>query len=396
MGTQTMKNLIYLSLFLVMLVSGVFGIKTDQIEAVRLRTDGSTAELTASDVSVINSFWQNALNTMQLTEDSQEIVLIRRQVEGQNSAQPLSSYATAFIDAAGKYLLQAFTQISAVDDLARRQLLEQNLMILTAKMETPKLASVALERIVQDDPIVRYWAVKAVTNSAVIGVLSDEVMADEQTRSAIIAALQKCAAVETQPEIQEMIIRFGATMNQAGAREILLMIADKRIEAYKSWAVENEILDAKLLIAIGGVAIMQSDGAVKSEFAQKFAELYSLIFQRYMQGQDALTDEQVEMTVLVMAEVDRMILGKMLNMSQAQTGIVNALKSKRGLDRVYETIFGDRLRKGSLSTTFNFDYGKDASGKAITEPPKLSEDSFQAGCFAFSPDGRFVVFPVRL
>ena len=151
MGTQKMKNLTYLCLVFVMLVSGVYGVKTTEIEAVRLRTDGSTTDLTASDVSVIKSFWQNALSTIQLTEDVQEIVLIRRQVEAQKSVQPLCSYAAAYIDAAAQYLPQALVQIDSVADSARRQLLEQNLMILTAMLESPKLASIALARIDREE-----------------------------------------------------------------------------------------------------------------------------------------------------------------------------------------------------------------------------------------------------
>jgi len=41
-----------------------------------------------------------------------------------------------------------------------------------------------------------------------------------------------------------------------------------------------------------------------------------------------------------------------------KTGVFQALKSKRGLEREYETLFGDRTRPGQLATMFKFDYGK--------------------------------------
>ncbi|MHC5090450.1 MAG: hypothetical protein ACYSOJ_02310 [Planctomycetota bacterium] len=46
-------------------------------------------------------------------------------------------------------------------------------------------------------------------------------------------------------------------------------------------------------------------------------------------------------------------------------------KRKSGMEREYETLFGDRMRSGLLADKFKFDYGKDASGKPITVPQEL-------------------------
>ncbi len=364
-----MKNLVLLLPILFLASVAASAIKTTDIESVRLRVDGSSAELTSSDQSAIASFWERALNTMLLTKDTQEIVEIRRQIEQQKSSQPLSSYAAAYDAAALEFLKIAFDNVNRIEDPARRQLFQQNLMVLAANLQTPKLAPVAIERINEKDPVVRYWAVKAVTNAGVIQTLSDEIMGDDETKAAILNALKQRIEFEQQTEILTMIIRFCAAINHPTAREILLAIADQRIPAYMDWSVENELMDVKLLIALGSVAMIQDDDTVKAEFAGKFAVLLSLAFQRNMLGQDVLSDEQIEQNNTVILEVNDKILKSMLNVSQ--TGVLNAMRQHRGLDRVYETIFGDRMRTGDLATIYKFDYGKDAGGKSITEPPTL-------------------------
>lgn len=370
MGAYKMKNVVLLTLVLLLFVPGFSAVITTDIEGVRLRTDGGTAELTSADREVVEGFWKTALSTMHVTEDVQEIVAIRRQIEGQRSSQPLCSYAGVFTEAALKYIPLAFQQSQKIQDEARRRLFNQNLMVLTASLQSPKVASIAIERLADPDPVIRYWAVKAVTNPGVILSLSDDITADDKIKTAILTALKSRVSQETMPEAQAMIIQFAASLNHPDARQILQSIAEMRMAAYKTWTVQNEALDAKLLVAMGNIAMMQSDPAVKSLFAQKFSELYSLAFQRYLLGEKVLTASQVDQTLSVIAEVDEAILGKMLDTTQ--TGILNALKQKRGLDRIYETLFGDRLRAGELATAFKFDYGKDASGKPVTQPPVLS------------------------
>ena len=245
-------------------------------------------------------------------------------------------------------------------------------MILAAKLKSPALASIILDRIGDEDPVVRYWAVKGVTNSGVIQLLASGTTTAEETKVAILNALKQRLQQEQQVEIQIMMIDFAAAMNHPIARDILLSLADKRIAAYQDWSVVHETVDVKLLITMGNVAIMTNDDGVKSTFARKFAELYSLAFQRYLIGQEQeiLSDEQLEKVVTVILEVDKVVLAKMLEVPQ--TGIFRSMRLKGGLEREYETIFGDRLRSGDLGAKYKFDYGKDASGNPVTEPPKLS------------------------
>ena len=362
----------YLPLLLIsLIVPSLFAISASDVEEVRLRMEGSRSGLQPADRSLIEEFWENSLNRMLLSDDILEIVEIRKQLEDQKGSQPLSFFASAYVSVAKQDLQTAFENIGRMGDAPKQQLLDQNLMILTAELKSPALVSIALGRIDDTDPVVRYWAVKALTNSGIIQSLGSEVTADEEIKAEILSALKQHLETEQQFEIYMMTIKFAAAMDHPIAHEILLTIADKRIAAYMNWSVENEMMDAKLLIALGNVAMMTPEAGVKSMFARKFAEYYSLVFQRYFIGKEVLSDAQIEQVVAVILEVDEMVLPKMLNIPT--TGILKAIQRNIGLEREYENIFGDRIRLGELETLYKFDYGKDDSGKAITEPPKLPE-----------------------
>ena len=360
------------STFLVLfMIVPLYAATVSDIEEIRLRTEGNRTELQASDRSAIEEFWETSLDTMQLSDTAQDIVDIRRRLEQQIGAEPLSFYSSAYDAAAKRSLQTAFSNVARMEDAAKRALLEENLMVLTAQLKTPALADIALGKINDKNPVVRYWAVKAVTNSGVIQSLSAEITRDEATEEKILDALKERIGFEQQVEIETMIINFAAAMDHPVARDILLTVADKRIEAYKSWIIDKGEMDSRLLIAMGNVVLISPDADVKRAFAQKFAELYALVFQAYMKGADLLPDAQLEQVISVILEVDKEVLAKMLNVPQ--TGILRDLQRKVGLDRDYETIFGDRLRAGDLGNLYKFSYGKDASGKAITEPPAIGE-----------------------
>jgi len=247
-------------------------------------------------------------------------------------------------------------------------MIERNLMILTAELKSPDLASLALERLDAEDDVIRYWAFKALTHSSVVQQLTSDVTGDEKTTEAILTGFQKRVSVETQAEIQKLVIRFCMAFDDPLARDILVLIADRRIKAYRDWTVRDEMLDVNLLMALGNVAILQQDTANKKTFGRKFSELYALTIQRCLKGKDVLSKGEIEQLLTVIAEVDQNVLAKTMGI---KTGILTSLKRKTGLEREYETLFGDRMRSGQLAAMFKFDYGKDDSGKPITAPPEL-------------------------
>lgn len=367
------------TLFVLILTFPIFAATVSDLESIRRRTEASGSEVSASDRSQIEEFWETTLNTMLLADSARDIVEIRRRLESLTGSEPLSFYSSAYIAAARQHLTTALDNTTRIGDPQRQQLIRQNLMVLTAQLKSPELADIALAHLDDKNPVVRYWAVKAVTNSGVIGQLSSEVTADEDAKTKILEALANRLAFEQQTEIQSMIINFAAAMNHPTARQILLTLADQRIEAYTNWSIGDGKTDARLLSALGNTVLLNPDAEVKRTFARKFAELYALVFQAYMNGKDVLSEAELDEVINVILEVDRSVLARLLNVPQ--TGVLRALQRGVGLDREYETIFGDRLRAGDLGTLYKFDYGKDNAGNPITEPPSIGplEDGQQDG-----------------
>lgn len=349
-------------------ISAAYSVNTAEIESLRQRTQGASSELTSSDKSVVAKFWTDALNQMLLSKSSNEIVEIRRQLETQKGDNHLSYYATAYITQAKTEIQEAFQNVARLEDAEQRQMLEQNLMILVANLQSPQLAPLALQYLDDKDAVVWYWAFKTVTQSAIIQQLTAEVTRDEQTTKAILNALEAQAATGLYPETQKMVVIFCAAFDQLKARDILLSIATSRIAAYKNWTVNDESPDAVLLTVLGTIAEQNPDPEIKKVFGRTFAELYALVIQRYLQGKDTFSSEHIDRLLTVIAEVDQTVLDKIMGI---KTRILDSLRRGQGLDVQYDTLLGNQTFQGQLAEKFQFDYGKDASGKPLTAPPKL-------------------------
>lgn len=358
-----MKNL--LSLLCLACVSTAYSAPTVDIESLRLRTQGSNAELTTSEKGMISTFWAESLDQMMLAESSKDCVGIRQQLVLQKGDDNLSNFTVAYIAEAKQSIEASFSHAQRMDDARQRQMVDQNLMILAAELKSPAMAPLALAHLDSEDSVVQYWAYKAITDSAVMRQLSSN--ADTETTQAILRALKERVTGGVQPPIQRLIIRFCMGLDDPMARDILLVIADSRVQAYREWTITDQVLDVTLLTALGNVAMLQEQPD-KGTFGRKFAELYALTIQRYLKGEDTLSKNEIGDLMTVIAEVDQTVLAQQMGI---KTGILPSLKRKMGLEREYEVLFGDRMRSGQLAEMFNFDYGKDASGKPITVPQEL-------------------------
>jgi hypothetical protein len=343
-------------------------VDTREIESVRQRLVSASANVTEADEAVIAKFWRTGLDRMFLAPEPAEVVEVRKQLTQQKGGENLSFYATAYIAEAIKDLQVAFETVERIENPDKKALVNRNLMILTAEIASPKLAPLAIQRFGDADEVIRYWAVKAVTQPAVVEEMTKGVTPDPETTEAILKGLLEQAGAETVAEIQKMMIVFAGSVDHPLSGQLLTGFADKRIEAYRNWTVTNEYLDIPLLNALGGSAVIKT-GDAKSQFGQKFAKLYSLVIQRYMKGQTVLPSKTVEQLLAVIVEIDQTCVAKSL---EIQTGILRAIQRKTGLEREYDTLFGNKMMAGELALKLRFDYGKDASGKALTAPPELS------------------------
>lgn len=363
-----MKTFYFLFLVGIIFISSAYSIDTSNIEALRNEVKTAKRDLTASENDQISRFITRALDQMMISQTSDEVVEIRRQIEEQKGDDFLSYYTTAYISVAYTDIQAAFANARRLEDARQKIMIDRNLMILVAELKSPKLADLALSRLDDSDDLIRYWAVKSLVQSAMIQQLSGDT-SDEQIRAAVLKGLKDCIIDEKQSHIQSLTFNFcQAFSDDPLARETLMSIASRRIDTYKKWTAKNLTSDVSLLSALGNVAMVQTDPEIKASFGRAFAELYALAFQWYFKGGETLSEQQMEDLLTVLAEVDKRVLDRTMKL---QTGILRSLQQKRGLDREYEVLFGDRLRSGQLANLFKFDYGKDESGKPITAPEEL-------------------------
>lgn len=361
----------FLSTFVLVSFLGIapfaLAVDTELIDVLHQRTSDS-GSLTAGDVETIDIFWDEATEEMLVSDDYSEVVTIRTTLSAHRGTNELSQYTSSYITSAQKYLDSAFDEVKGWDQSPLKRHIERNLLILVAELQSTELADFALDRLENDNSLVRYWAVKALTDPKVVSQLaagSNSELADR-----IIQQFYKLAQKENQPVILNIIAAFAAKMDQPEAEQILLTVVNRRTEAYKNWTVENEISDATLLILLGNEITLRS-GEQKITLLRKFAQLYSFVMQRYIVGAEVLEDDSKYQLVSVMVEVEQVVLSRLLDMSRS--GIKRAIEKKdlSVLQREYDNLLGSTVRVGELGRELNFDYGKSSSGRPITAPQKL-------------------------
>lgn len=344
-------------------------VPTDRISALRDRLSATGAELTDSDRATIDDFWRTALDTMLLSDGSAQIVTIRRQIQQQKGSEPLSFFATGYVQVGRGHLETAFESVAQWEASSRKALMQRNLMILTAQLESPLLATFGLERLADPDDVVRYWAVRAVTAPGIVTQITDPAISDEVLKERILEALAERVEDEPSLDILRNIVAFSAMISHDTSRQILLDAMQRRVEAYKSWQVDNETFDAILLRYVGQLVLNEPQGQTRTALARGFAELLAMVFQRYMYEPSPLTDEQRSALVGVIAEVDSQILNRVMGQ---QTPFIRILqRGGDGMDREYQAYFGSEVGPGHLATRLNFNYGRTDAGQPINSPPRL-------------------------
>lgn len=366
---DTMKKTVFLLTAAGLMGAIGWAVPTDEISSLRQRVQAEGVALTEADKAVIDKFWRIALDAMLLSEDPTQLVMIRRQIQQEKGPESLSLYATGYIQSGRAHLQTAFETVSGWEASPKKTLMERNLIILSAQLESPLLVELGLARLAHSDDVVRYWAVKTIAGTAVAQQLTDATSGDPVLTEKILKTLTERVPVEPSLDVLRNIITFAAMVNRDEARNILIAAAQRRVKAYLEWNVQDEECDAVLLKTMGQIVLAERESETRATMTRGFAELFSMVIQRYMANPSPLTDEQKKATLTVIAEVDNQILTKVLGV--AQTALLRAIQRGTGLDREYETLFGSDQRAGELQTRLKFDYGKTADGKAKTAPPKL-------------------------
>ncbi len=148
--------------------------------------------------------------------------------------------------------------------------------------------------------VIRYWAVHSVTNSGIIEQLNSGKASSLKLASEITEQLKKLVE-GTSPEIIALMAEFAAEVEIRQGEDLLLQIADMRINKYAEWDVEYELLEVRVLKSL--YKKMSSATVSNPAIARRFGQLYSYAIQRYVKGRDFLGDEQKRQLASVLVEM---------------------------------------------------------------------------------------------
>ena len=346
---------------------------TEGIDRVHRKAFADKDVLEERDFAVIEAFLSAALEEMLLVDDFSELVSIRREITSRKGDSEPSQYSAKFISSVHKQLETVLLKVKGWEAGRGKTRLERNLVILIAELKNMDLIPLSVSMLRHDNGTVRYWAVKSMANSGVAGYLNAEATRDAVLEREIVGELEKIVPGETQTEILDLIVRFAGRLNGSEAKQLVSGIADLRMRSYEKWTVKYELMDATVLKSLGSQILSGGSELDKAAMGRKFGQLYSYVMQRYISGKDVLSEASLGQLVSVMVEVEDTILGKLLGQEQEQKTIKKAIEKQNltTLEREYDYLLGGGGQLGQLPSKLNFDYGKDAGGRAITVPKEL-------------------------
>jgi len=336
-------------------------INTREIDRVR-----GKSVLNNKDLQVVDSFVGAVVQELMRTRDFSSVArlhttLMSRYSSAQESAQ--QQYVEQFTESAYKHISRALEMSKGLEPEDRRFKVVANLLIIVDNMEDVRLAGLAVNFLEDQNEVVRYWAVRSVTGSAVTKKLNVPSASNLRQAKAIISGLESMVG-QSSPEITGLMARFAANINISQGQELLLKIADERIRAYADWTVKWELLDATILKLLCD-KMVEAKGRQRAEPGRRFGQLYSYVIQRYVKGRDRLTEQQKQQLVSVMVEVEKSCISKL--MESPQTTIKGA--AERGdyqkiMDE-HDRLLGNKERAGQLLLKLEFDYGQNGGGKVV-------------------------------
>jgi len=360
-------NVFFAALLLCVCVATGDAVETSQIEKVR-----SKGVLEAEDLAVIDDFIAQAVNEFIATTDFTGVARIRTLIISYSTSNQQSAavqYAAQFFESARRHITAAIETARNIEDSGRRFKVTLNLLILIDGLGDIRLLDPAISFLNSDNPVIRYWAIRCITNPEVVGKLAVQQAGDSQLIDRIMTRLQELLDTAS-PEELAVMVRFCEELDNKQAEQLLLRIADLRISCYENWTVKYELLDITVLKALS--AAIPTGGAADPEPARKFAQLYSHVMQRYIKGlarPGLLSDQQKHRLASVLVEIENKCLGRLLEIRQSVIKKAVEEGNLESLKHEYTRLFGDETAAGEIAGKLGFAYQASGGGDRLSPLP---------------------------
>ncbi|MGD0077812.1 MAG: hypothetical protein ABSB91_04185 [Sedimentisphaerales bacterium] len=334
---------------------------TKGIEAAR-----SKKVLDNADLQTIDSFVAQGAGEITNATDFSSISNTRSLIIANSASNEPGQvqFAQQFSDSAKKYIAADLEKADGLNPPERRFRVTINLLMLVDGLADPHLAEIPLKYIDYNKPAVSYWAVHCLASPEVVAKLNS--VKDSEVTRQISRRLETIVPTAC-PETLGLITSFAG--KAPDGFDLLLKVADKRIASYANWSVENELLDASVLQQLCDKIVSSDPG--KAEAARRFCQLYSYVFQRYLKGDDLLSDTQKTQLISVLVETEKSCLPKLTGKPSISIKRAIETSDNKALQQEYIDLLGEGTRAGQLLTDLNFDFGKAPDGSLIKSPQVL-------------------------
>ncbi|MCD4831287.1 MAG: hypothetical protein K8R02_05685 [Anaerohalosphaeraceae bacterium] len=356
------KSLAIAVLFVLIMSPLVFAANTARIDVVRAKQI-----LSDQDTEVIEDFVFDAFTEFLAVEDFSTIASVRIQIVSRSVSEQEAGqiqYGPRFFFAVQKQISEISGKIKAMPVSVRKSMLSMNLMIIISDLANVEIAMMALDYVDSEDLMTRYWAVNTFANPSLIAQLN----LDYSSNTKITQKLKSRSLQEESLDVMKKLAAFAAAVMHPEAVQILTTIADKRIASYNSWLVSREMADSEILDSLADK--IEADPDSKAAAGRSFALLYSAIIQRYIFGNEVLSDARKKDLKSVIAQSEK-YLPKLLGSWQAK---LKRAVEKGAMDTLlaeHNSLFGTPTTLGKLPEALGFDYGKAPDGSPKTAPPAL-------------------------
>jgi len=346
-------------------------VNTSEIDRVR-----NKAVLNGNDFEVIDNFVNQAVQELIETTDFTTIAKIRTAILANSRPSKDSAaaqYTEQFAESAGRHISAALQKADELTEPDHKVKLLANLLILIDELQDLRLVTLAQKYLNNENTVIRYWAVHAVTEPGVRKQLNSTKADVLQLARDITGQLSLLVGnSSSEPEILAMIAEFAADTDLPRGRDLLLKITDTRIKKYADWNVNYRLLDAKILKLLH--KNIAATNLSSPDLGRRFAQLYSYTIQQYIEninGGNFLSPREKGQLASVLVEVEKSCVSKILETPQSI--IKNAIERDdfNTLTTEHERLLGRQNKPGRIPTKLKFDYGVNPDGSKRIAPLKL-------------------------
>jgi hypothetical protein len=349
------------------LASTAYSADTTAIDTVRAK-----AAFTDADGAIIDQYVASVTREMLERSDFGNVgVTTEAFARAINPATPNPKYTEYLTAAVLKHFKPALDEADKVNDADRRTAIKLNLLIMLEKVGQFRTAVLAAPSFGDIDAAVRYWAVKCVSNQAVITQLNSG--SPDATRAAteIIASLKAALPQESNPTILAMASDFAGDVSATESADLAVAVAAKRMKQYEDWTVTQTIVDGRVLEALGkkvktSKAAASAYGQLLSDCMQRFA--------KYMASPSIMSEQEKTYLGTTLSTVEKGSLSTLLGPGRQnlQNAVARDTQGLTAMNGEYTLLFGTAAAPGELTKVTGAKY-PDAQGKEQTLPHPLPD-----------------------